>query len=219
VQRGRFFPQDRAPPRERGGEIGLRAAQRLPDLFVEAVRPLASGQIASGLVESGAGYHVLKLIERHDGAALRVTQTHARHILLRTSQQLSTEAASRRVAEMRRQIEAGLRTFDDLARRFSDDGSAASGGDLGWAGSGQFVPEFEDAMSRLSIGGLSPPVASRFGVHLIQVLDRREVALDAKQLREQARQALREQKFAQAYAEWATDLRARAYVELRDPPL
>jgi peptidyl-prolyl cis-trans isomerase SurA len=106
-----------------------------------------------------------------------------------------------------------------VARAVSDDGSAANGGDLGWAGPGQFVPEFEEAMNKLPVGGISPPVVSRFGVHLIQVLERRDVALETKQLREQARNQLREQKFDEAYAEWAKDLRARAYVEMREPPL
>jgi len=205
--------------RDKGGEIGLRRASRLPDLFVEAVRPLSAGEVAPALVTSGAGFHVLKLVDKQEGAALRVSQTHARHILLRTSAQLSAEAAGRRLEELRRQILAGSRTFDDAARQLSDDGSAANGGDLGWAGPGQFVPEFEDAMNRLPLGGISPPVVSRFGVHLIQVLERRDVALETRQLREQARSQLREQKFDDAYTEWARELRARAYVEMREPPL
>jgi peptidyl-prolyl cis-trans isomerase SurA len=205
--------------REKGGEIGMRPASRLPDLFVDAVRALAPGEIAPALVTSGAGFHVLKLLDKREGAALRVSQTHARHILLRTSQQLSAEAAAARLAELQRQIQAGTRTFEDVARQISDDGSAANGGDLGWAGPGQFVPEFEEAMNQLPVGGISPPVVSRFGVHLIQVLERRDVALETKQLREQARAMLREQKFQAAYEEWTKDLRARAYVEMREPPL
>jgi peptidyl-prolyl cis-trans isomerase SurA len=205
--------------REKGGEIGLRPSSRLPDLFVDAVRPLSPGEVTPALVPSGAGFHVLKLLDRREGAALRVAQTHARHILLRTSPQLTAEAASRRLSEMLRQIESGARSFEDIARQSSDDGSAANGGDLGWAGPGQFVPEFEEAMNKLAVGGISPPVVSRFGVHLIQVLERREVALETKQLREQARNQLREQKFEEAYLEWAKDLRARAYVEMREPPL
>ncbi|MEN9627525.1 MAG: chaperone/peptidyl-prolyl cis-trans isomerase SurA [Pseudomonadota bacterium] len=205
--------------REKGGELGLRPASRLPDLFVDAARSLSTGEVVPALVTSGAGFHVLKVVERRDGASLRVAQTRARHILLRTSQQLSAEAARRRLAEMLRQIESGSRSFEDLARQFSDDGTAANGGDLGWAGPGQYVPEFEEALNNLPIGGISQPVVSRFGVHLIQLLERREVALETKQLREQARAVLREQKFEEAYVEWAKDLRARAYVEMREPPL
>lgn len=204
--------------RERGGEIGLRPVSRLPDLFVEASEKLAVGQVTPVPVRSGAGFHILKVIERKEAAGFKVTQTRARHILLRTSPELKPEVAARRLAEYRRQIESGSRRFEDVARQFSEDGSAPSGGELGWAGPGQFVPEFEEAMNALPINGISAPVQSRFGVHLIQVLERREAAVELKQVREQARSALREQKFEDAYNEWVRDLRAKAYVELREPP-
>ena len=205
--------------KDNGGEIGLKPADRLPDVFLEVVRPLANGDVAPALLRSGAGFHVLKLIERSDGTALRVTQTRARHILLRPSPQLSTQAVQARLADFKRQIESGAKRFEDLAREHSLDGSAASGGDLGWTAPGQFVPEFEEALTALAPGGISAPVVSRFGVHLIQVVERRSVALDAKQLREQARNALRERKFETAYAEWVREVRDRAYVEFRDAPL
>ena len=204
--------------RAKGGEIGLRPASRLPDIFVEATKALKSGEVAPALLRSGAGFHVLKLIERKDGGVGRVTQTRARHVLLRTSQQLNAETASRRLAEYKRQIETGSKTFEDIARQYSEDGSAASGGDLGWSAPGVMVPEFEAAMNELAVNGLSAPVVSRFGVHLIQVLERRDVALEIKQLREQARNVLREQRFDQAYLDWTKELRSRAYVELREPP-
>ena len=204
--------------RAKGGEIGLRPASRLPDLFVEATKALKSGEMVPALLRSGAGFHVLKLIERKDGGVGRVTQTRARHVLLRTSQQLNAETASRRLSEYKRQIETGSKTFEDIARQYSEDGSAASGGDLGWSAPGVMVPEFEAAMNELAVSGLSAPVVSRFGVHLIQVLERREVALELKQLREQARNVLREQKFDPAYLDWTKELRSRAYVELREPP-
>jgi len=204
--------------RARGGEMGLRPAARLPDAFVQQVSDLRAGEVSPTLLRSGAGFHVLKLLERKDASGVRVTQTRARHILLRPSAQLSEDVAKQRLADMRAQIERGTASFENLARQFSEDGSAAQGGDLGWVNPGAFVPEFEAAMDRLTVGGLSQPVVSRFGVHLIEVVDRREAMLDAKQLREQARVALREQKFEEAYAEWLKELRARAYVEMRDPP-
>jgi peptidyl-prolyl cis-trans isomerase SurA len=205
--------------RERGGEIGLRPADRLPDIFLETVRPLQAGQIAPSILRTGAGFHILKLIERAEGGALRVTQTRARHVLLRPSEQLSEAAVRARLTEFKRLIESGARRFEDIAREDSLDGSASAGGDLGWASPGQFVPEFEEAMNALPIGGVSPPVATRFGWHIIQVTERRSVAPDTKQLRDQARQALRERKFQEAYAEWVREVRGRAYVELRDAPL
>jgi peptidyl-prolyl cis-trans isomerase SurA len=204
--------------RERGGEIGMRPAQRLPDVFVERVRGLQPGQVMPQLLRTGAGFHVLKLQDKRDSAVLRVTQTHARHILLRPSPQLSAEVAKQRLAEYRRQIESGKARFEDVARAQSQDGSAAQGGDLGWTSPGSFVPEFEQAMNALQPMGLSEPVVSRFGVHLIQVLERREVAVEPKQLRELARDTLREQRFDQAYADWVRELRSRAYVEMRESP-
>lgn len=206
--------------RERGGEIGLKPASRLPDLFTAAVKDLKPGEVTPVPIRSAAGLHVLKLIERRGGQAgnTTVTQTRVRHVLLRTSPQLSAEVATQRLNEYRTAIAAGQRSFEDIARQYSEDGSAATGGDLGWATPGTMVPEFEAAMDSLAPGGLSAPVPSRFGVHLIQVLERRDLVLEPRQLREQARNVLREQKFEQAYLDWARELRSRAYVELREPP-
>jgi peptidyl-prolyl cis-trans isomerase SurA len=206
------------PNRAAGGVLGLRSAERLPDVFVEAVRGLKPGEVAPNLLRSGAGFHLLKLVDKREGDAFRFTQTRARHILLRPSAQLSAEAALRRLAGFREQIESGRASFEALARDNSEDGSAPLGGDLGWTNPGTFVPEFEEAMNRLPINGLSDPVVSRFGVHLIQVTERRTVSLDAKQQREQARNVLRERKFDEAYDEWLRELRARAYIELREAP-
>lgn len=203
--------------KERGGEIGLRRADKLPDLFVEAISPLREGEVAPQVLRSGAGFHVLKLVERRE-ATLTVSQQHARHILLRPGPKLTQEAAVRRLAGFKRQIEAGTAKFEDLARQHSEDGSAANGGDLGWASPGQFVPEFEQAMTTLRPGSIADPVVSRFGVHLIQLLERRDQRLEAREQREMARTALREQKYEDAYTDWAREVRARAYVELRDPP-
>jgi peptidyl-prolyl cis-trans isomerase SurA len=205
--------------RAKGGEIGLRPASRLPDVFVEATKGLKSGEIAPTLLRTGAGFHVLKLVERKEASIGRVTQTRARHVLLRTSAQLNAETAGQRLAEYRKQIESSAKTFEEIARQFSEDGSAASGGDLGWSSPGVMVPEFEAAMNELPVNGLSAPVVSRFGVHLIQVLERRDIALEPKQLREQARNVMREQRFEQAYVDWTKELRSRAYVEYREPPL
>ncbi len=205
--------------RAAGGVLGLRSADRLPDVFVDVVRKLNAGDVAPELLRTGAGFHLLKLVEKKDGDAFRITQTRARHILLRPSAQLSAEAAQRRLAGFRQQIENGRASFESLARENSEDSSAPQGGDLGWASPGNFVPEFEEAMNKLPINGLSEPVVSRFGVHLIQVTDRRSVTLDAKQQREQARNVLRERKFDEAFEEWLRELRARAYIEMREAPL
>ena len=204
--------------RAQGGEMGMRPVDRLPDLFARAVQGLKPGEVAPDLIRSGAGFHVLKLVDRKDGGAFTVEQSRARHILLRPSAELSAEAAARRLLQFKREIQSRARTFEQLARENSEDASAAQGGDLGWTAPGSFVPEFEQAMAALPIGGISDPVTTRFGVHLIQVIDRRQTTLDVRQLREQARNILREQKFEAAFTEWLRDLRSRAYIEYREPP-
>jgi peptidyl-prolyl cis-trans isomerase SurA len=204
--------------REAGGELGLRPADRLPDLFVTATASLAVGQVTPQPVRSAAGFHILKVLDRQVDDPYKVTQTHARHILIRASDAAQAAQVSRRLEALRAQIERGERKFEDVAREVSEDGSAAGGGDLGWASPGNFVPEFEEAMNRLPLGGISPPVGSRFGVHLIQVVERRSATLDPKAVREQARLRLRESKFESTYLEWAKELRLRAYIEMREPP-
>lgn len=200
-------------------ELGLRAAARLPDAFVEHVRGLASGQVAATALRTGAGFHVLKVVERQEGQAFSVIETHSRHILLRPTAQLDQAAVIGQMADLKAQITSGATTFEAVAKERSEDGSSAQGGDLGWTMPGAFVPEFEDVMTALPIGEVSDPVISRFGIHLIQVLERRRATLDERQEREQARNLLREKKFEEAYAEWTRELRQRTYIEMREPPL
>jgi peptidyl-prolyl cis-trans isomerase SurA len=204
--------------RAQGGEIGSRPSDRLPEIFVRAVERLQPGEVAPELLRSGAGFHLLKLVDRKEPTTFTIDQSRVRHILLRPSPELSPEAAARRLVQFKRDIQAGTRTFEQLARENSEDSSAAQGGDLGWASPGSFVPEFEEATAALPVGGISDPVTTRFGIHLIQVVDRRKMALDNRQLREQARNILREQKFEEAFAEWLRDLRGRSYIEYREPP-
>jgi len=202
-----------------GGQFGLRPYSRLPPLFVEATRNLAVGEVA-GPLRSPAGFHVLKVIERQDGAAsnARVVQTRASHILLRPTPQLSEAQAMERLAGLRRQLQSGQASFEALAREFSQDGSAREGGDLGWAEPGMFVPEFEQVMNALRPGEVSEPVVSRFGVHLIRVAERRERELGDREQRELVRAQLREQRAEDALEALVQDVRGRAFVEFRDPP-
>jgi peptidyl-prolyl cis-trans isomerase SurA len=208
-----------APVGNNGGQIGLRNAERYPSLFVDATQRLAVGGIA-GPIRSGAGFHVLKLIEKKQGDAVAasVTQTHARHILLRMTPQFTEAMAQAKLADFKRRVTTGQSDFAQLARDNSEDASAKDGGDLGWASPGMFVPEFEQTMNSLAINQVSEPLVSRFGIHLIQVLERREAKLTTRELRETARNALREKKQEEAYALWAQEVRGRAYVDYREPP-
>ena len=206
-----------APDASTGGEMGLRTAERYPALFVEAAQPLKVGEVA-GPLRSGAGFHILKLIDRKQASAAdTVTQTRARHILLRPGPQTSQQDLLDRARTLRQQATASQADFAALARAHSMDGSAREGGDLGWAVPGMFVPEFENAMNALQPGEISQPVPSRFGVHLIQVVERRQVKPSLAEQRNMVRSEVREKKLEQAYATWARELRDRAYVEVREP--
>ncbi|WP_114972930.1 peptidylprolyl isomerase [Rhodoferax ferrireducens] len=202
-----------------GGQLGLRTADRYPPLFIQATQNLGVGDV-SALVRSGAGFHVLKVLEKKSAGApaMTVTQSRARHILLRVSPQLSETAARDKLNEFKKRIMAGQADFAALARDNSQDGSAAQGGDLGWANPGMFVPEFEEVMNRLTPGQISDPLVSRFGVHLIQLTERRKATLNPREQREAVRAMLREKKLDETYATWMQDLRGRAYVEMREPP-
>lgn len=203
--------------RNAGGEMGLRTADRYPPLFLQAIGSASRGAVV-GPLRSGAGFHILKVLDKRNANLPDpfVTQTRARHILLIPTAQRSAEATAAQLARIRAQIAAGQLSFEEAARQFSQDGSAAGGGDLGWANPGQFVPEFESVMDDLNPGDISVPTPSRFGVHLIQVVERREVEITEAQRRAWVRNVLREQKEEEAYEEWARDLRARAFVEYRD---
>ena len=206
-----------AADRKNGGQLGLRRADRYPPSFVAATQTLAVGGV-SDWVRSDAGFHLLKVVDRRAPELVQsVTQTRARHILLRPGAQLSQAQALARLAAERDKIVGGRSAFEAVARDISQDGSAAQGGDLGWATPGMYVPEFEQVLDRLKPGEISPPTVSRFGVHLMQVLERRRVDLTPAQVREGLRNELRAKRTEEAYAAWERDLRARAFVEIREP--
>jgi peptidyl-prolyl cis-trans isomerase SurA len=200
-----------------GGDMGLRPADRYPDLFIEATSSLNAGEVAAP-VRSAAGFHILKVIERRQANTLLVMQTRARHILLRPSAQMSQAQAVDRLTEVRQAVLSGKADFAAMAREMSQDGSAQQGGDLGWANPGMFVPEFEQVMNGLRPGQVAAPLVSRFGVHLIEVTDRRSAPMSDQEQRAMARNALREKKLDEAYATWLEDIRSRAYIEMREPP-
>jgi peptidyl-prolyl cis-trans isomerase SurA len=213
-------------------DLGYRTQDRLPQIFVEAVRNLGPGQVAPSVVRSPAGFHVLKVMDRRAGGSgaraatsntnpadltpqnMIVTQTLARHILIRQRQGLQDADVERRLQGYRDQIRAKTADFEALAKKFSEDGSAPNGGILGWMGPGELVPPFEIAMNRLQIGEVSDPVKTEFGWHLIQVLERRDAQLTVEKQREFARAAIRERKFEQAYQDWLRQLRDTATVKI-----
>ncbi len=202
-----------------GGGLGWKASGQLPDLFVNALRNLQPGAV-SDVLRSPNGFHILRLNDRRGGdVAHPVTQTHARHILIKTGELVSPAEAQRRAAQLRERLQAGD-DFAQLARARSEDlGSAAGGGDLGWINPGQMVPEFEKAMNALKPGELSEPVRSLFGYHLVQVLERRERDMSHERELANARSQIHARKADERYEQWLRQMRDEAYIEFRlDPP-
>ena len=204
-----------APDALQGGALGWRSAERLPELFADALAKMKPGEVSEPL-RSAAGFHLLYLADRR-GADVEapVVQTRLRHILIRTNEAVSESDARRRLTDLRERIVSGQADFAEMARVHSDDGTAARGGELDWVYPGDTVPEFESAYQGLKVGEISPPVRTPFGYHLIQVLERRSSDVSPERKRLQARQALRERKADEAYQEWLRQLRDQTYVELR----
>jgi peptidyl-prolyl cis-trans isomerase SurA len=202
-----------APEALQAGALGWRETNRLPSLFVDALKRMRVGQ-TSELLRSPNGFHIVKLIDQRGAAPVIVQQTHARHILIRTNELISESEARNRLLGLRERIENGG-DFAALARLQSQDGSASKGGGLGWLSPGDTVPEFERAMGQLKINQLSDPIKTEFGWHLIQVMDRRTEDMSKERQRLLVRKSLRERKADEAYQEWLRQLRDRAYVDYR----
>jgi len=203
-----------APDAVQGGAMGWRELARLPAIFIDAVKPLKPGDV-SGVLRSPAGFHIVRVNDRRgNNSPVLVSQTHARHILIKTSEVVSESEAKDRLLKLKERIDNGA-NFAELARLQSEDASASRGGDLGWLSPGDTVPEFEKAMDALKPGHVSDPVRSPFGWHLIEVLERRTQDMSQQQHRMQVRLALRQQKADEAYQEWVRQLRDKAFVDYR----
>jgi peptidyl-prolyl cis-trans isomerase SurA len=197
-----------------GGDLGWRKMGEVPILFSDTVAGMAPGELA-GPIRSPSGFHIIKLIERRGGERHVITQTHARHILIKTSEVVSQDDARVRLEQLRERIQGGA-DFSDLARSNSDDlGSATNGGDLGWVKPGDLVPEFEQVMGELRPGQVSRPFRTRFGWHIVQALDRRQQDDTLEYQRSRAAEAIRKRKAEEETETWLRRMRDEAYVELR----
>lgn len=197
----------------KGGDLGWRPGDRIPPMFMNELQNLQPGQ-TTAVLRSTSGFHILKLVEKRSGSAqVVITQTHARHILIKTSEIFSESEAKNRLMEIKARIEAGA-DFAEQARRFSQDGSAQQGGDLDWLSPGQTVAEFEEVMNRLQPGMIGT-AQTQFGWHLIQVIERRNADVSEQQERQQARMAIGTFKSDEQYQDWLRQLRDRAFIEYR----
>ncbi len=203
----------------KGGEVGWRASNNLPPIFAEALEKLKPGQVTPA-IKSATGFHILKLVDRRSAAENKdknvVQQTHARHILLKVTPTMTADQAKRKLTELKERLDNKAAKFEELARLFSNDGSASKGGDLGWLFPGDTVPEFETAMATLKPGEVSGVVETPYGYHLIEVLERKSDDQSKERQRTAARNAIRERKLVEATEDWARQVRDRAYVEFRD---
>jgi peptidyl-prolyl cis-trans isomerase SurA len=197
-----------------GGDLGWRKYSQVPTLFVDFIATMEKGDI-SELIRSPSGYHIIKLMDVRDAEELVVTQTLARHILVKPSEILSEEETINRLLSLKRRIENGD-DFNELARGNSEDVvSAADGGDLGYVSPGDLVPEFENAMNELSLNQVSEPFRTQFGFHIVQVQERREHDGTDDIRRARAREVIHQRKTDEEMETWLQQLRDDAYVEYR----
>jgi peptidyl-prolyl cis-trans isomerase SurA len=198
-----------------GGDLGWRKAGQLPAVLTDAIIGMQTGQISDPIRASG-GFHIVKLLElRGDGRHV-ITQTHVRHILLTADDVLPENEVRIRLEQLRDRIIGG-EDFAQLARSHSKDKvSASKGGDLGWVGPGDLVPQFEETMNQLKPKEISQPVQTRFGWHIIQVQERRDHDSTDEFKRNKARELIRKRKNDEELALWLRRLRDEAYVEYRN---
>lgn len=201
-----------APDAENGGMMmGSRTAAQLPDVFVAQLKDMQVGAV-SDVIEGANGFHILKLVNLK-GDRREIIQTKVRHILIKAESKVARSQAIKRMYELRRRVQKG-EALSDLARIYSDDSvSAANGGDLGWVSPGEMVPPFEAAFEKLAIGELSEPVETRFGVHMMQVEDRRQQNVTDKLIRVRADQILRRQRADREFGQWVRKLKEGAYIQ------
>ncbi len=204
-----------APDATKGGIIDWRPISQMGPKFAELLSPLQPGQLTP-VVQSPSGFHIFKLLGRRaqEVPTAIIDQTHARHILIKINELTSENDARLKINQLKERLDRG-ENFEEIARLYSEDTSAASGGDLGWLSPGDTVPAFEQTMNKLLPGQISDPVQSQFGWHVIQVLERRSQDISLDRRRQKARQAIRSRKADVVIQEWLRQLRDQAYVELR----
>ena len=202
------------PQAENSGLIGSFLIEDIPDIFVEPLTSMKVGDI-SAPIKSSSGYHLLKLneIEEFEIESIVVKQTKAKQILLKKNQIVSEDEINKKLKHIRNMIIEGM-SFSEAAEKYSEDGSAANKGDLGWLNPGDTIPEFEKQMDELELNEISQPVKTALGWHLIQVNDRRDKDLSSESLRQRVKENLLRQKTDIKFNDWVKTLREGAYVEI-----
>lgn len=200
---------------KKGGELGMRPANQLPNLFVETVRDMQPGQV-SGVIRSPAGMHILKLVAADGTAdASDAMQSNVREIVIRTDSQSARQQARKELDAVRDAVERGRVTFASKASELSQDvASAKKGGEIGWVLPGQLDQPLDAALERLNPGDVSAPIVMADKVVLLQLVDRAMRPLAQDQKRALAREMLQRQKAAQDFQDLIRNIRAETYVHI-----
>jgi peptidyl-prolyl cis-trans isomerase SurA len=199
----------------KGGDLGWRKQAQLPSLFADAVIDLELGEVSKP-IKSASGFHIIQIADKRGGSTMMVLQTKVSHILVMPNEIRSDKDVQARIKQVHKKLDNGD-SFADLAKEYSDDpGSAANGGDLGWVNPGDMVPAFDRMMNDINPGVLSKPFKSKFGWHILQVLERKETDLGEQVQRNQIYQMLQSRQFEEELPIWLRKIRAEAYVDIRE---
>ena len=204
-----------APNALKGGDLGWRKANELPKALSKAVRKLSPGEFSKP-VRSPSGFHILLAKDKRGGAVQLIDQRLVSHILLKPTEIRTNEQAKRQISQLYQRIASG-EDFAALAKEFSDDpASGSEGGSLGWTQNGQMVPEFEQVMNSTAVGQVSEPFESRFGWHILTVLDTRTEDMGETMQENRARATIRKRKFNEELSNWLREIRSQAYVDIKE---
>lgn len=197
-----------------GGDWGFMSINEMPTLFAENVKGKKKGDII-GPLRSGAGFHIVKIMDVRGRETVEVKEVSARHILIEPSIILSEEKAKNMLNEFLEQVKNGEADFAELAKEHSEDpGSALKGGELGWANPDIYAPKFKEQLANLEVGEYSEPFRSRFGWHIVQLMDERTADATEKSKQDQAYQILFKRKFAEEQDNWLREIRDEAFVDV-----
>ena len=201
---------------ESGGNIGWKKEADLPQLFNDQIATINVGEITKPF-KSPNGFHILKINEKKGVVKKKVLikQTKLRHIIIKQNAITPEEEILKRLNRFKNLIIDGSKTFEDLAKEYSEDGSAANGGDLGWVSPGTTLPIFENTYELLDINEISEPINTTLGWHIIQVTDRRENDLTDESIKYSARIQLVNQKTELIFKDWIKQLRDQSFVDIR----
>ena len=202
------------PMAKKGGLIGSKIIDEIPDIFIESLKSMKIGEISQPINGSG-GFHLIKLnqIEEFEMETIVVSQSKAKQILLKKNQIVSEDEIKKKLNYIRNLIIEGM-SFSEAAEKYSEDGSAASKGDLGWLSPGDTIPEFEIEMDNLELNEISQPIKTALGWHLIQVNERREKDLSSESLRQKVKDSLLKQKTDIKFNDWIKTLKEGAHIEI-----